>query len=127
MSKRVSQRDFVVADNDDDELLREDEDESDLGGSDSDDDGIARLRSTRGRGAAAARGAAGAAGAAGGPATRSKGKGKAWEGQFERTWDQVQEDERGTLEGAVSDLLLSTKSRRCVPSTPAPCPRESAR
>ncbi|GAA5903589.1 hypothetical protein JCM8208_003632 [Rhodotorula glutinis] len=117
MSKRVSQRDFVVADNDDDELLREDEDESDFGGSDDSDDGIARLRSKRGRGATAARGAAGTAGAAGGPATRSKGKGKAWEGQFERTWDQVQEDERGTLEGAVSDLLLSTKSRRLLRDT----------
>ncbi|KPV73898.1 uncharacterized protein RHOBADRAFT_54486 [Rhodotorula graminis WP1] len=117
MSKRVSQRDFVVDDNDDDELLREDEDESDFGGSDDDSDGIARLRSNRGRGSTAARGAASSAGAPGGPATRSKGKGKAWEGQFERTWDQVQEDERGTLEGAVSDLLLSTKSRRLLRDT----------
>ena len=43
---------------------------------------------------------------------KGKGKGKAWEGQFERTWDQVQEDERGTLEGAVSDMLLTSKTRR---------------
>ncbi|KWU42712.1 Ssl1-domain-containing protein, partial [Rhodotorula sp. JG-1b] len=41
----------------------------------------------------------------------------AWEGQFERTWDQVQEDEHGTLEGAVSDLLLSNKSRRVLRDT----------
>lgn len=43
---------------------------------------------------------------------KGKGKGKAWEGQFERTWDQVQEDERGTLEGAVSDIMLTSKTRR---------------
>lgn len=42
----------------------------------------------------------------------SKGKGRAWEGDFEHTWDNVQEDERGTLEGAVSGALLSGKTRR---------------
>ncbi|BGP57407.1 hypothetical protein JCM8202v2_005048 [Rhodotorula sphaerocarpa] len=53
--------------------------------------------------------------AAGAPvAGRTRARGKAWEGQFERTWDQVQEDEHGTLEGAVSDLLLASKSRRVV-------------
>lgn len=44
----------------------------------------------------------------------SKGKGRAWEGDFEHTWDNVQEDERGTLEGAVSGALLSGKTRRYV-------------
>jgi len=40
------------------------------------------------------------------------GQGKAWEGGFERTWDTIREDERGTLEGAVNDELLGGKTRR---------------
>lgn len=114
MSKRVSQRDFVVADDDDDELLREDEDESDLDGDSDSSGGIARLRSKGATNRGATQRDAVGTRSATGAARSSKGKGKAWEGQFERTWDQVQEDDRGTLEGAVSDLLLSTKSRRCA-------------
>ncbi|SCV73417.1 BQ2448_7343 [Microbotryum intermedium] len=59
----------------------------------------------------------------GGAAARSrmtkskKGKGKAWEGEFEHTWDNVQEDERGTLEGAVSGALLGSKNRRILRDT----------
>ncbi|BGP42588.1 hypothetical protein JCM10450v2_006694 [Rhodotorula kratochvilovae] len=113
MSKRVSQRDFVV--DDDDELLREDEDQSDLDADDDSDEGITRIRAGRGGGARGDAVTTRSAGRA--PAARTKGKGKAWEGQFERTWDQVQEDERGTLEGAVSDLLLTTKSRRVLRDT----------
>lgn len=45
---------------------------------------------------------------------KGKGKGKVWEGEFVHTWDTVREDERGTLEGAVSDMLLSSKTRRSV-------------
>ncbi|TNY18306.1 Ssl1-like-domain-containing protein [Rhodotorula diobovata] len=117
MSKRVSQRDFVVADDDDDELLREDEDESDLDGDSDSSGGIARLRSKGATNRGATQRDAVGTRSATGAARSSKGKGKAWEGQFERTWDQVQEDDRGTLEGAVSDLLLSTKSRRVLRDT----------
>lgn len=49
-----------------------------------------------------------------GASNKGKGKGRAWEGDFEHTWDNVQEDERGTLEGAVSGALLSGKTRRQV-------------
>ena len=45
---------------------------------------------------------------------KGKGKGKAWEGTFEHTWDSVREDAQGSLESAVSDLLLSGKNKRCV-------------
>lgn len=56
-----------------------------------------------------------------GPAQgRDKGKGRAadaikgrtWEGDIQRSWDIVQEDEQGTLEGAVTGALLSSKTRR---------------
>ncbi|GAA5873614.1 hypothetical protein JCM3774_004991 [Rhodotorula dairenensis] len=123
MSSRATRRDrdFIA---DDDESLSEggaardhdpeDESDLDLANSSDDDNAVARMKN---RSRARARG---------GPAvgTRSrtsttaagagKARGKAWEGQFERTWDQVQEDEHGTLEGAVSDLLLSAKSRRVL-------------
>ncbi|GJN93526.1 hypothetical protein Rhopal_006583-T1 [Rhodotorula paludigena] len=113
MSRKRSERDFIADDNEPvDELLRDDEDESDLDLSS--DDGLARVRRTR---AAAGRGAVNGRGAAQAQRGRDKGKGKAWEGQFERTWDQVQEDERGSLEGAVSDLLLTSKSRRILRDT----------
>lgn len=39
-------------------------------------------------------------------------QGKAWEGGFERTWDSVREDERGTLQGAVNEEMLGGKTRR---------------
>lgn len=108
-----TRRDFIA---DDDESLSEGPgDESDLDADQTSDDGVISKRTnangrtsrtkmaTRSRTGAAVRGKGGA--------TNGKA-GKAWEGQFERTWDQVQEDEHGTLEGAVSDLLLSYKSRR---------------
>ncbi|KAM0791729.1 hypothetical protein ACM66B_003997 [Microbotryomycetes sp. NB124-2] len=44
-------------------------------------------------------------------------RGRAWEGEFLHTWDDVQEDERGTLEGAVSGALLSSKTRRVLRDT----------
>ncbi|GAA5952601.1 hypothetical protein JCM10213_005634 [Rhodosporidiobolus nylandii] len=99
-----------IDDAEDDLLRRSDEDQSDLDADDSDDGGLSRLRRSRG---AKGRGAQNGKAAA----RADKGKGKAWEGQFERTWDQVQEDERGTLEGAVSDMLLSSKSRRVLRDT----------
>ncbi|CEQ41640.1 SPOSA6832_03372 [Sporobolomyces salmonicolor] len=110
MSRRRADDDFVTGDDEvlydeDDVIDRSDEDD------DSDDAAISRLR--RGRGAAGR----GAASGTGNARTRDKGKGKAWEGQFERTWDQVQEDEEGTLEGAVSTLLLTGKSRRILRDT----------
>ncbi|GAA5973148.1 hypothetical protein JCM11641_006293 [Rhodosporidiobolus odoratus] len=100
-------------DPDQDELLRGDEDESDLDASGS-DSGLSRLRRSKRGGA---RGGAGGANGLAAGASKNKGKGKAWEGQFERTWDQVQEDEDGSLEGAVSDMLLSSKSRRVLRDT----------
>ncbi|KAM0746708.1 TFIIH basal transcription factor complex, subunit SSL1 [Meredithblackwellia eburnea MCA 4105] len=44
-------------------------------------------------------------------------RGKAWEGQFEHTWDSVREDEQGSLEGAVSNLLLSSRTKRILRDT----------
>ncbi|GAA6045339.1 General transcription and DNA repair factor IIH subunit SSL1 [Rhodotorula toruloides] len=116
MSRKRMERDFIAAD---DEPVSGEElgegDESDLENDYSSDEGLGRMRGSRG-----ARGGAGVNGK--GVSTRSassrdKGKGKAWEGQFERTWDMVQEDERGTLEGAVSDMLLTSKSRRVLRDT----------
>lgn len=43
---------------------------------------------------------------------KAQNKGMAWEGGFERTWDAIREDERGTLEGAINDELLGSKTRR---------------
>ncbi|BGP34508.1 hypothetical protein JCM10296v2_006330 [Rhodotorula toruloides] len=116
MSRKRTERDFIAAD---DEPVSGEElgegDESDLENDYSSDEGLGRMPGSKG-----ARGGAGANGK--GVSTRSassrdKGKGKAWEGQFERTWDMVQEDERGTLEGAVSDMLLTSKSRRVLRDT----------
>ncbi|KDE04683.1 hypothetical protein MVLG_04907 [Microbotryum lychnidis-dioicae p1A1 Lamole] len=61
--------------------------------------------------------AAGAGGGNSGKRKNKKGKGRVWEGEFEHTWDNVQEDERGTLEGAVSGALLGTKNRRILRDT----------
>ena len=36
----------------------------------------------------------------------------AWEGDFERTWDLVQEDAEGSLTGVVSALTQSGKRKR---------------
>ncbi|KAK4050632.1 hypothetical protein OIV83_003358 [Microbotryomycetes sp. JL201] len=49
--------------------------------------------------------------------SENKQKGRAWEGEFLHTWDDVQEDERGTLEGAVSGALLNAKTRRILRDT----------
>lgn len=107
-----TRRDFIA---DDDESLSEGPgDESDLDADQTSDDGVISKRTANGRPSRtkmATRSRTGAAVRGKGGATNGKA-GKAWEGQFERTWDQVQEDEHGTLEGAVSDLLLSYKSRR---------------
>jgi transcription initiation factor TFIIH subunit 2 len=37
-----------------------------------------------------------------------------WEGEFERTWDLVQEDEEGSLTGVVAGLVQSGKRKRCA-------------
>lgn len=64
-----------------------------------------------------------------GPTRAEKGKGRAvddgveprrpagpegysWEADYERTWDAVQEDATGSLEGAVYDFLQQAKRRR---------------
>ncbi|GAA5984910.1 hypothetical protein JCM10908_002446 [Rhodotorula pacifica] len=120
-------RDFIA---EDDESLSEDdrrrggrgddhdpEDESDLDmdNSSDDDNAVSRMKKrSRSRTAAVGTRSKSKAAAATGAGGGGRGRGKAWEGQFERTWDQVQEDEHGTLEGAVSDLLLSSKSRRVL-------------
>ena len=121
----MSSRRFIV---DDDESLSDEpggaaarrehdpEDESDLDGdlTSDDDNAVSRRlkRNANRRGAPVKTRSSTTAAAA--KAKTAAGRGKAWDGQFERTWDQVQEDEHGTLEGAVSDLLLSNKSRRCA-------------
>ena len=38
----------------------------------------------------------------------------AWEATYTRSWDTVQEDEGGRLEGAVQDLIARGRRRRCV-------------
>ena len=35
-----------------------------------------------------------------------------WEGEFQRSWDLVQEDEEGSLTGVVAGLVQSGKRRR---------------
>ncbi|WWC91893.1 uncharacterized protein L201_006842 [Kwoniella dendrophila CBS 6074] len=63
-----------------------------------------------------------------GPSTRGKkggasgsksGKGKdagrhAWEGEFKKSWDIVQEDEKGSLESAVESLLARGRRKRAL-------------
>ncbi|KAK4054996.1 hypothetical protein OIO90_003337 [Microbotryomycetes sp. JL221] len=44
-------------------------------------------------------------------------KGRAWEGEFLHTWDDVQEDEQGTLEAAVNGALINSKTRRILRDT----------
>lgn len=39
---------------------------------------------------------------------KSSSKGFSWEATYERSWDTVYEDESGTLEGAVSDILMGS-------------------
>ncbi|EJU04067.1 TFIIH basal transcription factor complex subunit SSL1 [Dacryopinax primogenitus] len=53
--------------------------------------------------------------------TKGKGKGKgkelgayAWEASYKRSWDTVQEDEAGSLQAAVQDLVARSKRRRCA-------------
>ncbi|GAA6017832.1 hypothetical protein JCM11491_004638 [Sporobolomyces phaffii] len=111
MSRRRNDDEFLAADDeilyDSDGQLEEDRSESGGEGYSSDEQNINRIR----RAASQNRPTASR------DKAKSKGKGKAWEGQFERTWDQVQEDERGTLEGAVSDMLLTSKTRRILRDT----------
>lgn len=49
---------------------------------------------------------------------KGKGKGKAWEGALEYTWDSIREDEDGGLASAMSDALLGSRAKRCVPLSP---------
>lgn len=49
---------------------------------------------------------------------KSKSKGFSWEETYERSWDSVKEDARGSLEGAVSDMLLgSSRTKRVLRDT----------
>jgi transcription initiation factor TFIIH subunit 2 len=43
--------------------------------------------------------------------------GYTWEGQFERTWDALQEDEAGSLEAAVNEFVERSKRRRLFRDT----------
>ncbi|OCH86130.1 TFIIH basal transcription factor complex subunit SSL1 [Obba rivulosa] len=51
---------------------------------------------------------------------KDKGKGKAkeqpyaWEASYTRSWDTVQEDEAGSLQGAVQDLIARGRRRRLL-------------
>ncbi|PCH43606.1 TFIIH basal transcription factor complex subunit SSL1 [Wolfiporia cocos MD-104 SS10] len=51
---------------------------------------------------------------------KDKGKGKAkeqpyaWEASYTRSWDTVQEDEAGSLQGAVADLIARGRRRRLL-------------
>ncbi|KAH8119540.1 TFIIH basal transcription factor complex, subunit SSL1 [Phellopilus nigrolimitatus] len=61
---------------------------------------------------------------ASGKKKRDKGKGKAteqsyaWEATYTRSWDTVREDESGSLQGAVDELLARGRRRRLLfPST----------
>ncbi|KZT72130.1 TFIIH basal transcription factor complex, subunit SSL1 [Daedalea quercina L-15889] len=51
---------------------------------------------------------------------KDKGKGKAkeqsyaWEASYTRSWDTVQEDEAGSLQGAVEDLIARGRRRRLL-------------
>ena len=109
MSRKRADDEFLAADDeilyDSDGQLEEDRSESGGEGYSSDEHTINRIRRNRQNPAARKYGTRD-------KGAKDKGKGKAWEGQFERTWDQVQEDERGTLEGAVTDMLLTSKTRR---------------
>lgn len=126
--RRRADADFITADSDDDgdeDLLGEGEDAADYS-----DDAEGGAPSTSARSNRPQRDRRAPArlediigGTSGGnpqhKASRAKGKGRAdavkgrtWEGDIQRSWDIVQEDERGTLEGAVSGALLSSKTRR---------------
>lgn len=48
---------------------------------------------------------------------KSSSKGKSWEATYERSWDAVREDERGSLQSAVADLLLSNGAKRVLRDT----------
>lgn len=56
-----------------------------------------------------------------GAAGRGKGKNKdsgrqAWEGEYQKSWDIVQEDESGSLESAVETLLARGRRKRALMS-----------
>lgn len=114
MSKRRAKDDeFIDAAESSDDELRPDDLESEASAVSSNEAGPSAPRVRR-----APKSSAPAPAKAKGRDTRSKekgkgkGKGKAWEGDFEHTWDTVREDERGSLEGAVSEMLLSGRTRR---------------
>jgi tRNA splicing endonuclease len=41
-----------------------------------------------------------------------------WEASYTRSWDTVQEDEAGSLQGAVEDLMARGRRRRSIHSMP---------
>ena len=43
---------------------------------------------------------------------KGKGKGKAWEGALQHTWDSLREDEEGSLAAAMSDALMGPRAKR---------------
>ena len=69
---------------------------------------------------AAARRALGGAKSSSSRSAAARGKAKAptyaWEANYKRSWDAVEEDESGSLAGAVKTFLDAAKRRRCVPS-----------
>lgn len=44
-------------------------------------------------------------------------KAYAWEATYTRSWDTVREDESGSLQGAVDELMARGRRKRCVVST----------
>jgi len=63
--------------------------------------------------------------------TKAKSKAKeqpyAWEATYTRSWDTVQEDEAGSLQGAVEDLIARGRRRRCNPAYHHPTSRSHSR
>lgn len=111
MSRRGTDQDFIAGEAFDSEgeeqLIPDDLDDESEAGSDNSMGGAVTGTRTRGKGKQVQQEAGGKRLVRG-----KKGKGRAWEGEFEHTWDNVQEDERGTLEGAVSGALMGGKTRR---------------
>lgn len=50
-------------------------------------------------------------------ALKKKGGGFSWEGGYDRTWDMVVEDDDGSLESTVNELLLSNRIKRVLLDT----------
>ncbi|KAF8320812.1 TFIIH basal transcription factor complex, subunit SSL1 [Clavulina sp. PMI_390] len=82
---------------------------SDYEDDDDDDDHDEHRLSSKGKGKASSSGAKGGA----------KDQGYTWEATYTRTWDEVQEDEGGSLQGAIEDLLARGRRRRLLQPTGA--------